>query len=181
MGDPKRQRKQYATPLRPWDRERIIKEADLTRKYGLKSKKEVWKTETILRDFRREARKLMAETGEQADKEAKQLLSKLQNLKLVGKDSSIVDVLKLGIENVLDRRLQSVVYKRGLAKTTTQARQLIVHGHIVVGDRCVTEPGYLVSGDEEQEVAHHPSSSYKDIIKPEEVKSNRPAATTEEK
>lgn len=180
MGDPKRRRKQYATPLRPWDKDRIIRETDLIRKYGLKSKKEVWKTETILRNFRREARKLMAETGEQADKEAEQLLSKLQSLKLVEKDSTIVDVLKLGIEDVLNRRLQSVVYKKGLAQTVKQARQLVVHGHIAIGDRCVTEPGYLVPEDEEQEIGHHPSSSYKGTIKPEEVKSARASTTIEE-
>lgn len=178
MGDPKRQRKQYATPLRPWDRDRIIRESKLISDFGLKSKNEVWKTETILRNFRREARKLMAETGKQADKESRQLLNKLQNLGLVERDSSIVDVLRMDIEDVLSRRLQSVVHNKGLANTPPQARQMVVHGHIVIGERCVTEPGYLVSVDEEKEIEHHPSSYYKGKIKPEAVESTK--ATAEE-
>lgn len=160
MGDPKRQRKQYATPLRPWDRSRIESESDLIGRYGLASKREVWKTETILRDFRREARKLMAASGEQADKESEQLLQKLKGLGLVDDEATIVDVLRLDIEDVLSRRLQSVVKKRELARTASQARQMVVHGHIAIGDRKVTEPGYLVSVEEEMQVEYHPSSSY---------------------
>lgn len=168
MGDPKRQRKQYATPLRPWDRERIDREAELIKNFGLKSKKEVWKTETILRGFRRQARKLMAASGKQADKEARQLLNKLQNLGLVEEDSTIVDVLRLDIEDVLSRRLQSVLVEKGLAETPNQARQMIVHGHIVVGDRKIKEPSYLVSVEEEEKVDHHSGSSYKGKIEPKE-------------
>ncbi|KXB07037.1 hypothetical protein AKJ52_01115 [candidate division MSBL1 archaeon SCGC-AAA382C18] len=162
MGDPKRAKKQYATPLRPWDKERIEREADLINNFGLKSKKEVWKTETILRNFRREARKLMAATGDQADKESRQLLEKLRGLSLLDEDSTIVDVLSLDIEDVLSRRLQSIVHENGLAKSVKQARQMIVHGHIVIGDKKITEPGYLVSVDEEKEIGFHNTSSYKE-------------------
>ena len=173
MGDPKRQRKQYATPLRPWDSERIELEQKLTSDYGLTSKKEVWKTETILRNFRREARKLMAASGKQADKESRQLLDKLQSLGLVEEDSSIVDVLRLDIEDVLGRRLQTVVYKKGLARSPKEARQMIVHGHIVIGDKRVDEPGYLVRTDEEREIDHRSNSPYREMIEPEEIKSSR--------
>ncbi len=173
MGDPKRQKKQYATPLRPWDKERIDREAELIRNYGLESKKELWKTETTLRGFRREARKLMAETGEQADKESQQLLNRLKNLGLVDEDSTIVDILRLGIEDVLARRLQSIVYEKGLGRSMEEARQMIVHGHIAIGDKRVTEPGYLVPVEEEKELDYHPNSSYKDKIDPEKVKEKR--------
>lgn len=168
MGDPKRRRKQYATPQRPWDRERIERESELIRDYGLKSKKEVWKTETILRGFRREARKLMAASGGQADKESSQLLDRMRRLGLVDEDSDIVDVLSLDIEDVLDRRLQSVVHKNGLARSPDQARQMIVHGHIVVGDGRVTEPGYLTSIEEEELVDYHSGSSFEGRIEAEE-------------
>lgn len=160
MGDPKRQRKQYATPQRPWDSDRIDEESVLVGDYGLKSKKEVWRTETLLRDFRREARKLMAATGAQADKESRQLLDKLHTLGLVEEDSEIVDVLSLDIEDLLDRRLQSIVYDKDLANTPNQARQMIVHGHINIGDREVKEPGYLVPVEEEKEVAYQSSSPF---------------------
>lgn len=173
MGDPKRQKKQYATPLRPWDKERIDRESELIRTYGLESKKELWKTETTLRGFRREARKLMADTGEQADKESQQLLNRLKNLGLVDEDSSIVDILRLDIEDVLSRRLQSIVYEKGLARSMGEARQMIVHGHIALEDNRVTEPGYLVPVEEEKELDHHSNSSYKDRINPEKVKEKR--------
>lgn len=173
MGDPKQQKKQYATPLRPWDHERIDREAQMIKGYGLKSKKELWKTETTLRDFRREARKLMAASDEQTEKESRQLLDKLKDLGLIAEDSTIVDILRLDIEDVLDRRLQSIAYEKGLARTHDQARQMIIHGHIVVGDRKVTEPGYLVSLEEEEGVDHHPDSTYKEKIDVKELKSKR--------
>ncbi len=162
MGDPKSQKKHYATPLRPWDKERIEREADLVNKFGLESKKEFWKTETTLRNFRREARKLMAATGDQAEKESRQLLDKLRGLGLLGDDSTIVDVLRLNIEDVLSRRLQTVVKENGLANGVNQARQMIVHGHIVIGDKKITEPGYLVSVDEEEKLGFKDNSSYKE-------------------
>lgn len=168
MGDPKRQKKQYAAPLRQWDRERIEDEAYLMNTYGLKSKEEVWRMETRLRNFRREARKLMAASGEQADKEARQLLDKLRNLALVDEESSVVDVLRLDIEDILSRRLQSLVYERGLARTPLQARQMIVHGHIMIGDRCVKEPGYLVSVEEEETLSHRTGSPFEGKLEPAE-------------
>lgn len=173
MGDPKRQNKQYATPLRPWDKERIDRESKLIRDYGLESKKELWKTETTLRGFRGEARKLMADVGEQAKKESQQLLNRLKNLGLVDEDSTIVDILRLDIKDVLSRRLQSIVYEKGLARSMNEARQMIVHGHIVVDDERVTEPSYLVSVEDEKETNHHQNSSYKDKINPEKVKEER--------
>ncbi len=173
MGDPKRQKKQYATPLSPWDKERIDKEARLIQDYGLKSKKELWKTETTLRKFRGEARKLMAEVGKQAERESKQLLERLQGLGLVDEESSIVDILRLDIEDVLSVRLQSVVYEKGLARSMNEARQMIVHGHIAIDDERVTEPGYLVPDEEKKGVGFHEGSSYKDRINPKKVKEER--------
>lgn len=162
MGDPKRQRKQYSTPLRPWESDRIEREARLINDYGLKSKKEVWKTETTLRGFRGEARDLMAESGEQAEKESRQLINKLQKLGLVEEGSDVVEVLRLEIEDILGRRLQSVVYDKGMAESPSQARQMVVHGHIIVGDKCVSEPGYFVSMEEEEEINFSPNSPFKD-------------------
>lgn len=167
MGDPKRQRKQYTKPFRPWDRDRIEKESKLINKYGLRSKKEVWKTETILRDFRRKARRLMAASGTQVEKESRQMLNKLRKLGLLDKESTLVDVLNLNIEDVLDRRLQSIVHKKGLASTPKQARQLVVHGHIVIGDKGVKTPSYLTSIEEEVNVDLHPNAPFEDIKKKE--------------
>ncbi len=50
---------------------------------------------------------------------------------------------------MLERRLDNVVYRAGLAGSRAQARQLVLHGHIRVKDRKVNIPSYLVGiGDE---------------------------------
>ena len=60
----------------------------------------------------------------------------------------------------MERRLQTIVYKKGLAKTIHHARQLIVHGHIAINGRRVTSPGYIVRRDEEEMVDYAPTSPY---------------------
>ncbi|MBI5206603.1 MAG: 30S ribosomal protein S4 [Candidatus Firestonebacteria bacterium] len=44
----------------------------------------------------------------------------------------------------LERRLDNVIYRMGLALTRAQARQLILHGHIKVNNRKVNIPSFLV-------------------------------------
>jgi small subunit ribosomal protein S4 len=44
----------------------------------------------------------------------------------------------------LELRLDNVVYRMGLAKTRRMARQIIVHGHILVNGKKVTIPSYSV-------------------------------------
>jgi small subunit ribosomal protein S4 len=126
------------------------------RSYGLKNKKEIWKAATTLRKYRREARKLLFETqelgerGEHAKFEREKFLSKLKKIGLIGNDSTLDEVLTLKVEDVLERRLQTLVNKKGLANSTKQSRQFIVHGHISVGGRRLTVPSYAVPMDEEE-------------------------------
>lgn len=47
--------------------------------------------------------------------------------------------------SLLERRLDNVVYRLKLSSTRRQARQIIVHGHILVNGRKVYSPAYLVS------------------------------------
>ena len=50
---------------------------------------------------------------------------------------------------LLERRLDSVVFRLGFARTIPAARQLVSHGHVKVNGRPVDRPGYEVeSGDE---------------------------------
>ncbi|MEM4939065.1 MAG: 30S ribosomal protein S4, partial [Sulfolobales archaeon] len=80
----------------------------------------------------------------------KQVISKLYNMGLLETESAVLeDVLSLDVEHVLERRLQTIVFKKGLAKSIHHARQLVVHGHIAIGGRRVTSPGYLVPRSEE--------------------------------
>ena len=45
---------------------------------------------------------------------------------------------------LLERRLDNVVYRLGFALSRNHARQLVVHGHITVNGRTVDIPSYLV-------------------------------------
>ncbi|HRA06640.1 MAG TPA: 30S ribosomal protein S4 [Propionicimonas sp.] len=46
---------------------------------------------------------------------------------------------------ILESRLDNVVYRAGLATTRRQARQLVVHGHLLVNGKKVNVPSYRVS------------------------------------
>ncbi len=150
MGHPKFPRKKYDTPPHPWQKDRIEHENELLKKYGLKNKREIWKAESILRKLRRQARVLLASVGEEAKKEERELIQKLQRLGLLKEDANLDNILELEIQDILDRRLQSVVFRRGLAKTPKEARQMIVHRHVKLGDRVVTSPGMLILKSDEE-------------------------------
>jgi len=160
MGDPKKQRKKYRRPSHPWEKDRIEAENKLLQKYGLRRKKEVWKTETLLRSFRRNARRLLAASGPQAELETKQMLERLKRLGLISSGATLDDVLGLTVENILERRLQTIVSKKGLAKTPLQARQRVLHGHVMISGKRVTVPSYLVSVKEEGEIGLAPGSAF---------------------
>jgi small subunit ribosomal protein S4 len=152
MGDPRRIKKKYRKPKHPWRADRIEAEKRILREYGLKNKKEIWRAETILRNYRRQARRLLALHTEQARREEKELLKSLARLGLLKKKATLDDVLALKVNDLLDRRLQTVVYKKGLANTPKHARQLIVHGHVTVKGGKVTAPSYLVRAEEEDSI-----------------------------
>ncbi|UCG67956.1 MAG: 30S ribosomal protein S4 [Thermoplasmata archaeon] len=161
MGDPKLSRRKYDTPSHPWQGSRIKEENELLKKYGLKNKRELWKAQSLLRNYRRQGRNLLARLrfGDvQAEKEMKGLVTKLANLGVLPEDATLDDVLALDLEKILERRLQTLVYLKGLAYTPKQARQLIIHGHTVINDRKVTVPGYLVKKNEEPSIAYNPYS-----------------------
>ncbi|MEM0492764.1 MAG: 30S ribosomal protein S4 [Candidatus Thermoplasmatota archaeon] len=161
MGKPKFPRRKYAKPLHPWKEERIKTEKELIRKYGLKNHKEVWKAKTLLRKYRAQARELLGKisgSDPQVKKESEQLLLRLTRINLLPENPTLDDVLSLDVENILARRLQTLVYHRGLATTIKHARQLITHGHIAVGSRKVTIPGYIVTKDEDNLITYNPCS-----------------------
>ncbi|HXW66621.1 MAG TPA: 30S ribosomal protein S4 [Thermoplasmata archaeon] len=166
MGDPKFLRRTYDKPKHPWEAARMDEERKLLERYGLKNKRELWKAQSILRGFRGQARELQARlrTGEpQAQRETEQLLARLTRLGVLAAGTpTIDDVLALTTEDVLRRRLQTIVTGRGLAPTVTGARKWIVHGHFSIGDHRVTRPGYLVRLDEEGQIAYAGSSPFSD-------------------
>jgi len=162
MGDPKFLRRTYDTPKHPWEAARMEEEGKLLLKYGLKNKRELWKAQSILRGFRRQARDLQARlrAGEvQARRETDQLLGRLTRLGILAPGApTIDDVLALSTEDLLKRRFEWIVFSRGLAPTAYGARQWIVHGHFSIGDHRVTRPGYLVQFAEEAQINYAPTS-----------------------
>lgn len=149
MGDPRKQRKKYEKPLRPWDKKRIDEEIEILKKYGLRRKNEIYRAESILRNFRRNARNLAARKNEKQEKE---LITKINRLGLIEKEASLDDVLNLNLENILDRRLQTVIFKKGLVNTPKQARQFIVHGHVKVDKVKIKWPSFLVPKEFEKNI-----------------------------
>lgn len=170
MGDPKFPRRSFDTPSHPWQGERIKEEALLVKQYGLKSKKELWKAKTILRNLRKQSRDLQARlrTGEpQAKIETENLLRKCARIGLLPMEGTrLDDVLGLSDVALLERRLQTVVYNKGLASTVGQARQFIVHGHVCIDDQKVTIPGYIVTRDDEDKIALNPRSPIANELHP---------------
>jgi small subunit ribosomal protein S4 len=148
MGQPKRQRKNFQGPKKPYDKDRISEERKVLREYGLRRKTELWKAASLLRNFRRRVRELLANPDE---KKQKDLFNRLNRLGI--RVEKLDDVLDLKLDKILARRLQTIVHKKGLAKTANQARQLIVHRHVLVDQRKVGFPSYLVLAEEEDKIS----------------------------
>jgi len=147
VGDPKKPRKTWKGPRHPWKRDALRREMELLGVYGLRNKRELWKSMTILRKIRHQARRLLAQKDE---KQTQELLAKLYRLGLLPANATLDDVLSLKIEDILERRLQTIVFRKGLAKSMHHARQLIVHGHVAVGGMRVRTPNRLLTIDEEK-------------------------------
>jgi small subunit ribosomal protein S4 len=144
MGDPKKIRRKYSTPGHPWNKARIESDAELVKNFGLKNKKEIWRASAVLTGFKNQAKTLIAKSGSQADLERENLLKKVESLGLSNGRPTIDDILALKVEDVLARRLQSVVFKSQLSKSVKQSRQFITHRHVTVNGTVVTVPSYLV-------------------------------------
>ena len=165
MGDQKFQRKRYSTPRHPWEKERIDYEKQIVIKYGLKNKRELWKAQAVLSSYRAQARTLQAKVRYNdpvAEKQFQLLLKKLDRLSLLSEGATLDDILALTIENILDRRLQTLVYQLNMATTMKQARQLITHGHIKVGDHIVTIPSLEVEKGVEDTITYSEKSPFSD-------------------
>lgn len=137
MGDPRKQHKNYASPLKLFSKARISEENELTKKYGLKNKREIWKAEFKINNIRKQAKALINNPSKQKD-----FLEKLKGQGFNVK--TIDDVLGLTKEALLERRLQTIMARKGVAKTLKHARQLITHQHVEVSGKIVSIPSYLV-------------------------------------
>ena len=189
MGDPSKIRKTYETPKHPWNKTRIDAEKAFKKEFGFKRKKEIYKMESLLKSYKDRAKALITQEGTHADLLRNQLKTKLVKLGLLSQDSSLSGVLAINSHDLMQRRLQTVLVNKNLARSPEQARQFIVHRHVQIGNKLITRPGYLVPLEEESQLqfrsrsgffnADHPERmSQEDIVKQQEAHAKR---ETEEK
>ena len=152
MGDPKLSRRVWKKPKRPLNYDLMMDELKILGTFGLKTKRELWKANTELSRLRLQARSLLALRQEDREQKEPILINSLSKIGLVDKNSTLDDVLNLQVADLLSRRLQTIVQRKLYFKTPYQARQAIVHGHIMIGERVVTIPSYTVKIDEEPKI-----------------------------
>jgi len=145
MGDPKKQHKKYKRPRKLFEKDRIEEENIVLKKYGLKNKKEIWKAKSKIDSIRQKAKSLINDGEKQTE-----FINKLK--KLGFSVSNLDDILSLDKEALLERRLQTIVVKKKLANTMRQARQLIVHKHIIVDGKVINVPSFLVPKEFEDKI-----------------------------
>ena len=156
-----RKHKTFSRPHKAYDKPRIIEENKLVEKYGLRNKKEIWRSEAQVRYYRTRAKALINSSQE----EQKVFFSKLNAIGL--QVNSIADVLALTKENILKRRLSTILVARGLATTPRQARQMITHKRVRIGARVVGSPSYIPEVEEENLISV--KAARIPVVKSEEV------------
>ncbi|MDZ4256025.1 MAG: 30S ribosomal protein S4, partial [archaeon] len=155
MGDPRHLKKKYGSPKKPWDRKILEHERQMVDSYGLTNKRELRRVEAILRKKRANAKAVLALPLEERPAREKELLDNMIKLGIMRGKPTLNDVLSLTVDSFLERRLQTVVWRKRLANTSKQARQFITHGHISLNGKKVTIPSYVVTKDEEVALAYY--------------------------
>ena len=159
----KHQKAKFSRPLKPWSKKRIEAEGALLQEYGLRRSKELWRAEAILGEWRHRARKLAAHKDAEQEKV---LIKKLQKFGLVKENGTLDSILQLQTPDLLNRRLQTLVFRKGFAQTHNQARQFIVHGHVAINGTRQKWPSTLVTKDDEEKITFYANSK----VRPEKMK-----------
>ncbi len=152
MGDIRRKHRKFTRPRQLFNRSRMDEENILVEKYGLKNKREIWKAKTKISSIRRRAKNLIGHS----ENERQKFFDKLNNLGFNIKQIS--DILALTEKDLLDRRLQTIVFKKSLSNTPKQARQLITHKHILVNGSVVNSPSAWVDKKNESKIELKPGT-----------------------
>ncbi len=164
MGDPKLPRRVWRKPKRPLNYELKMEELKTVGTFGLRTKRELWKAHTELSRVRHQARSLLALRQEVREEKEPILMKSLARIGLVSSDATLDDVLNLNVDDLLSRRLQTIVSKKLGFKTPYQARQAVIHGHIMIGDRKIDIPSYTVRVNEEDNIHFTPESKIPEML-----------------
>ncbi|CAI0549279.1 unnamed protein product [Linum tenue] len=147
--------KTFKKPRRPYEKERLDAELKLVGEYGLRCKRELWRVQYALSRIRNAARMLLTldEKNPRRIFEGEALLRRMNRYGLLDESQNKLDyVLALTVENFLERRLQTIVFKAGMAKSIHHARVLIRQKHIRVGRQVVNVPSFMVRIDSAKHV-----------------------------
>ena len=158
MGDPRKPRKSFETPRHPWRKDQLEEELHLVGEYGLRNKRELRRHETDLSQIRGIARTLLGSEEEERSQLERQYLTSLARQGILPETATVDNILDLNVKDLMERRLQTIVHRSGLARSIHQARQFVIHGHISVGGEIVSVPSYVVHRDQESRIAFHQHS-----------------------
>jgi len=155
MSGLKKPKKKYLAgkPKKIWNKQLLLEELQLMGEYGLRNKKELWLARARLKWIVRRARALLSMTAEERAPLEVPFKEKLYKMGFIEDPNVPLDrILSLDVRAILERRLQTLVFRMGLAKSIHHARQLVVHGHVLVAGRRVTSPGFLVPRELEDKI-----------------------------
>ena len=154
MGAPKRNGRKFEKPKDIWNAQRISADNALINKYGLKNMSELWKAQFEVSRIRRNVRLLLS-GAPHAETLQRDIMGRLERLGVVQSGATLDSLLDLDENALLERRLETIVFKKGFARTPKQARQIIVHGFIAINGKRVNRPGYMVNTEDESHISYY--------------------------
>jgi small subunit ribosomal protein S4 len=169
MGDPRKQKKKYDAPKKPFDSDRFEQELQMIGVYGLRNKRELWTHRTELSNYRRQARNLLALPVSEREQHERELVNKLNRLGILTSEPTLDHVLDVTMENLLERRLQTIVFRKGLASSMHHARQIVTHGHIALDAARVNTPQRMITVAEEDRLQYATKSALNDASHPARI------------
>ncbi len=156
-----------------WSKSRIEADSKLIKEFGLKNEKELWKIQTELSKLRGNVRLLLsASESENVKRISNNILNKLVKYGIAAPGVTLEKTLDLDETAFLERRLQSLVFRKGLAKSMAQSRQLITHGFIAISGRKIDKPSYRVAVSEEDKLGYYRPINLEVVPKHEESHSD---------